>query len=96
MALFNENEFYPTPRGVIEKMLQGANVTDKVILEPSAGSGNIVDLLSEFGAKEVLACEQNDKLRRILSQKCDIIGTDFFDLDSEQVSHIDEAVPYSY
>ena len=46
-------DFYPTPTEVIERMLMGVDVTDKYILEPSAGSGNIVDVLNERAAKQV-------------------------------------------
>lgn len=92
MALFNEQEFYPTPPEVVERMISGATVSNKIILEPSAGSGNIVDILLKYGATEVIACEHNDKLRSLLSMKCDILCSDFFDLKSEDVSHIDMIV----
>ena len=39
-------DFYPTPREVIEQMLMGVEIQDKYVLEPSAGSGNIVDILN--------------------------------------------------
>lgn len=48
-------DFYPTPKEVIYQMLQGVDVRDKVVLEPSAGSGNIVKVLKEMGAKKILA-----------------------------------------
>lgn len=38
-----EEEFYPTPKEVIDRMMMGVNVSGKVVLEPSAGSGNIVE-----------------------------------------------------
>lgn len=82
-------DFYPTPREVIEQMLMGVEIQDKYILEPSAGSGNIVDILNERGAAQVLACEIDERLRKILHGKCDIIGDDFLKVTSEQVSHID-------
>ena len=53
--MFNTN-FFPTPKEVIERMLLGVDVYNKVILEPSAGKGDIVDFLQENGAKEVIAC----------------------------------------
>ena len=40
--MFNR-DFYPTPEKVIEEMLKVSEVTNKIILEPSAGTGNIVD-----------------------------------------------------
>ena len=82
-------DFYPTPKEVIEKMLMDVEVRGKYVLEPSAGSGNIVDALNERGAAQVLACEIDERLRKILHGKCDIIGDDFLTVTSEQVSHID-------
>ena len=41
--MFNNIELYPTPDNVIEKMLNGESIEDKIILEPSAGKGDIVD-----------------------------------------------------
>ena len=44
--MFNKN-FYPTPGALIEKMIAGIEFTKiKYILEPSAGKGNIIDLLN--------------------------------------------------
>lgn len=87
-----EEEFYPTPKEVIDRMMMGVNVSGKVVLEPSAGTGNIVDWLKEAGAREVLACERNHDLQRIVSQKCDLICDDFLKLTSEEISHIDMIV----
>lgn len=87
-SIFNR-DFYPTPVEVIEKMLIGVDIGGKIILEPSAGSGNIVDYLNNRGAKKVIACETVEKLRRILGGKCDIIADDFLTVTSEQISHID-------
>lgn len=84
--MFNRN-FYPTPLNVIEQMLMGWDLQNKVILEPSAGSGNIVDCLQELGA-DVIACENDVKLKAIIKTKCKLIADDFFDLKSDQISHI--------
>ncbi len=86
--IFN-GDFYPTPPDVIERMLVGVEIAGNVALEPSAGSGNIVDYLTQNGAANVLACELSDTLRRTLAGKCDVIGDDFLQVTSEQVSHID-------
>lgn len=85
-------DLYPTPKEVIYKMLQSIDVSDKVILEPSAGTGNIVDCLKELGAKEIIACEVDSNLRKILSNKCHIVDYDFLQLTSDKVSHIDMIV----
>lgn len=82
-------DFFPSPRPVIEHMLAAVPVTGKTVLEPSAGSGNIVDYLNEAGVKKVLACEIDSRLRKILSGKCDIIGHDFLEITALDVSHID-------
>lgn len=87
-----EEEFYPTPKEVIDRMMMGVNVSGKVVLEPSAGSGNIVEWLKESGAKEVLACERNLDLQKIVGRKCRMIGDDFLKLTPEEVSHIDMIV----
>ena len=89
--MFNP-EFYPTPAEVIEIMLQGEEIENKTILEPSAGKGDIVDYLNEYGAKNVLTCEINQDLQKILKTKSIFIADDFLNINSEQVSHIDLVV----
>lgn len=82
-------DFYPTPAEVIDRMLMGVEVAGKFVLEPSAGSGNIVRALQKIGAREVLACEIDPRLRKILSGDCTVIADDFLTVTSEQVSHVD-------
>lgn len=44
----NNNQFYPTPTNLINKMLDKVDFNKtKTILEPSAGSGNIVEVVKE-------------------------------------------------
>ena len=90
-SLFNR-DFYPTPSDVIRQMLSVSDISGKIILEPSAGQGNIVDYLQKNGAKQVIACEINDKLRKVVAAKCDVIESDFLQLHSDKVSHIDMIV----
>lgn len=73
-------------------MLKGHDVAGKIILEPSAGSGNIVDFLKKEYAKEVIACELNAKLRKIVESKCTVICDDFLKVQAEDISHIDMIV----
>lgn len=87
--MFKNTELYPTPLNVIEIMLQGEEIQNKVFLEPSAGNGRIVDYLTEAGAKNVLACEINEDLKKILQTKCNVIESDFLNLTSDKISHID-------
>ena len=93
MDLFTNNpDFYPTPKEVIGQMMMGEEVTGKIILEPSAGSGNIVDWLKENGAAEVIACENDPHCRKLLADKCRLVADDFLTVTSEQVSHVDMIV----
>ena len=41
-------EFYPTPKEIVEYMLKPYNdkISDRYILEPSAGSGNMLDVIT--------------------------------------------------
>jgi len=79
-------ELYPTNLETLE--LMQLDCTNKIILEPHAGFGHIVDYCKENGAKEVLAIEINENCRKILKGKCSIIGNDFFECKPEQISHI--------
>lgn len=86
--MFNK-DFYPTPNNVIEQMLIGIDIQNKIILEPSAGKGNIVNYLHNNGVKDVIACELNKDLAKIVSSKCRLIKEDFLEVRSEEISHID-------
>ena len=90
MRLFTDNpDFYPTPEAVIQQMMIGTDIAGKTVLEPSAGTGNIVDWLKANGAREVIACENDPHIRKLLNGKCDIIAEDFLTVTSDMVSHID-------
>ena len=71
--IFNR-DFYTTPREVFDMMTQGESLVDAVVLEPSAGSGNIVRFCKEDGARYVKACEINDTLRNSLYNECNVIA----------------------
>lgn len=94
MKLFSDNaDFYPTPEEVVNTMMMGENIIGKTILEPSAGSGNIVNWLRNNGAGEVIACEKDKHLQKLLAgEGCNIIADDFLSVTAEQVSHIDYIV----
>ena len=79
-------EFYPTPREVLDKM--GIDCYGLTVFEPSAGKGDIIDYCLEAGAANVLACEINDDLRKIIQHKADVIAVDFFSVTPEMVSHV--------
>ncbi len=88
--MFNP-EFYPTPTNVIQMMLSGENLQGKTVLEPSAGKGDLVDALQTEGAN-VLACEINNDLCKIVESKCKVIAADFLTVESHQISHVDYIV----
>lgn len=90
MNLFRENaDFYPTPEEVISIMMLGENILGKTILEPSAGSGNIVKWLKKNGVGEVIACEKDTHLQKLLAGECQLLASDFLSVTSEQISHVD-------
>jgi len=86
--MFNKN-FYPTDIGVIALMLSGCNIEGKVFLEPEGGKGDIVDYLYNHGAKDVISCEIEPDLKKILQTKCRVIADDFLTVTRDMVSHID-------
>lgn len=89
MKLFSQNpDFYPTPERVIAQMMIGEDIIGKTVLEPSAGSGNIVRWLKRNGAQEVIACEKDPHLRRLLHGECRLIADDFLQVTAEEVSHV--------
>ena len=96
MSLFNP-DFYPTPPEVAALMLDPLDLRGKTVLEPSAGSGNLVHECLDRGAAEVLWCEKEQHLRRILANipaavPIAVEGSrliDFLQAKAEDVSHID-------
>lgn len=93
MKLFTDNpDFYPTPEAVIEKMMFGEDFVGKTVLEPSAGNGNIVDWLKTHGSCNVIACENDPNIRKLLNGKCEIIADDFLTVTSDMVSHVHHIV----
>ena len=83
-----DKEFYPTPDHVIEIMLAGLDLAGTTVLEPSAGSGNIVECVKALGA-QVIACEKHPDLAYLVSSKCQLLKPNFFDVNATEVSHID-------
>lgn len=89
-VMFNA-DFYPTPDNVIYQILDDLELNNKTVLEPSAGKGNIIDVLHKMGAT-VLCCENDPDLSLIASSKAKLIAHDFLSVESHQVSHIDYIV----
>lgn len=85
--MFNAN-FWPTPPEVATRMIELLDEPAGIsILEPSAGAGNLVIMLKAAGYN-VIACEEDQRLKRVLEHECPVIVDNFFTLTSEQISHI--------
>jgi hypothetical protein len=91
--MFNP-DFYPTPPDVAATMLDPIDLRGKVVVEPSAGSGNLVSECLTRGAEEVLCCEPEPKLRAILAgiPSSRLISNDWLAVTAEQISHVDVIV----
>ena len=85
--MFNA-DFYPTPKEVVTYMIGNNDLNKKNVLEPSAGSGNMLNVLIEKGAK-VSFCEKEPVLADAIKGKGNFLGHDFLKLTSEEVSHFD-------
>lgn len=83
-----DKEFFPTPRHVIDMITTGVDFNGIVVLEPSAGSGNMVEYAISRGSR-VIACEKHPDLQRIVASKCQFLKPDFFDVTSDEISHVD-------
>jgi hypothetical protein len=89
--MFNP-DFYPTPEAVAATMLDPLDLRGRTVVEPSAGSGNLVQACLERGAAEVLMVEPESRLRAILAGlqgDCRLIGNDWLQVQAEQISHVD-------
>lgn len=87
-----DSQFYPTPVEVIDRIMMDEDVTGKKVLEPSAGTGNIVRWCMSHGAREVVAYEIDDYLRRIVSHECKVIGDDFLKATEADVVGVDYVI----
>jgi hypothetical protein len=88
-GIFNR-DFYPTPIEVIEQMQ--LDIEGDIILEPSAGSGNIIEYAMSNMAKEVIFCEIVPDLAEICKSKGRFLKHDFLKVNSEDISHINQIV----
>jgi hypothetical protein len=95
MSIFNP-DFYPTPPEVAAEMLDPLDMRGRTVLEPSAGTGNLVRECLERGAAEVLWCEKEPQLWGILNTTRGASPlyaySDFLQVQPADVSHIDMVV----
>lgn len=98
MALLNnmEKTLRETRPMVIEQMLKNTIILPNCkILEPSAGSGNIVDYLMKLNKSLEIDCvELNKELREtLISKGYNVIGNDFLELKPNPVYDLIIAAP---
>ncbi len=89
-------EYYPSSQAAWEAM--NVDCYGKRVLDPSAGSGTLLQYCAEAGAESVQGIEKHPELRRLLSTKFPVIGDDWFNVTAEQISHVDMIImnpPYS-
>lgn len=74
-------EFFPTPRNIIQKMLAKVNPKAQYFLEPSAGKGDIAEYIrSTKRPKTIDVIEIDPSLRAILhSKNFPMVGEDFLE-----------------
>ncbi|WP_319764544.1 PLxRFG domain-containing protein [Maridesulfovibrio sp.] len=78
--------YFPTPKPIVERMLEEAEVEPGMdVLEPSAGKGNIADLIKEDEPEANLeTIEPVQDLRTILEAKeHNLVGRNFLEHDGE-------------
>lgn len=78
--------FFPTPKAIVEKMLDEADIKPgEKVLEPSAGKGNIADAIRESYPDNALdVVEWNASLNELLTEKGhNVVGVDFLQQSGE-------------
>lgn len=72
--------FFPTPKNIVEKMLDEADIKKgETVLEPSAGKGNIADeIRTQYPDNALEVAEINGSLAELLKEKGhSVVGDDF-------------------
>ena len=92
-----ESDFYSTPKSCIQNFLNHYGNIHGTVLEPSAGNGNIVDIIKKNGNSHVtsleLRKEESDNLKQLSDEV--VIG-DFLEYKSDKdLDYIIGNPPYS-
>lgn len=89
--------YFPTPKTIVEQMIDLADIHDgEMILEPSAGNGNILDDIAAYIqdnsiTADIQAIECNYSLREIVGLKgYNLVGDDF--LEYARYNHYDKII----
>lgn len=88
--MFNK-DFYPTPKNVALKMIEGLKLSGARVLEPSAGKGDLANvILDEHGyghydRVQIHAIEKDPQLQSILRdhERIDLVDTDFLEFQPQ-------------
>jgi len=82
--------FFPTPENLIDEMIVlGGIEHSHSVLEPSAGKGDMVDVLKKHGIKNIDCIEIVYSLKKILELKgCNLVGSDFLEFDDKKYDRI--------
>ncbi len=82
--------FFPTPKNLIEEMIILGDITEAhEVLEPSAGKGDMVDVLKSNGINNIDCIEINHSLKDILKLKgCNLVGDDFLEFSGKKYDRI--------
>jgi len=84
----NDTEFYPTPDWLATKMAKLIQPQSKTILEPSAGSGNLVKAIKEFKRYNnytiTIDCIEIEPVLQnsLRGMGCNVVGFDFMNFSS--------------
>jgi SAM-dependent methyltransferase len=73
-------QYYPTPLNVISRMFWHVSVDDKRVLEPSCGTGNILDAIRANGGKAIGVEYDHGRAVEARSRGHNVIETNFLDM----------------
>ena len=82
--------FFPTPKNLIEEMIKLGDINSShEVLEPSAGKGDMVDVLKANGINNIDCIEIAHSLKEILKLKgCNLVGSDFLKFNDKKYDRI--------
>lgn len=86
-------QFFPTTGVAADRLLDGLDVERKVVFEPSAGEGYLVERAYQAGASRVIAAEINEKFHGAIQMSGgDLLGFDLLALTAEDVADVDVVI----
>jgi predicted RNA methylase len=88
-----ELQYFPTPKNIVKRMIELAEIKpNDMLLEPSAGEGNIIDEFPKDNVK--IAVEIYDKFINVLNNKCCnvVVKFDFLNIQPDEFFVFDKVV----